>query len=267
MPHPLDDSREKLARARAQLQELTQTVEAFLGRDPYELVHRDDPQTGERVVSVRVKEEPPSGRIAAIIGDIGHNLRSALDYVAHQFVLVNGQTPTHATEFPIFAQAAQYTADTRRKTRGMSAQAIALIRSLQPFAWQTPLDRHPLWILHELNNADKHRELSVVGNALQSQNVTITSNVQVAVRPAAPISLGAPPPIIPIQDGTELMRIAIVAGPPGGGAALTNAQFGFGISFRSPPIVRGKPVVALMNDLVDFVDTLLSSDEIRALFP
>jgi hypothetical protein len=266
MPHALDDCRAKIAHAGVRVEELTRAVNAFLDRDPYELVHRDDARTGERTISVSVREDPPSAALAMIVGEIVYNLRSALDYVARQLVLANGQSPTTRTEFPIFGNQQQYAADAPRKTRGMSPQAIAVIDGLQPFAWPTPLQRHPLWILHELHNADEHHELSVVGSALQSQEMTITSNIQVAIRPAARMSLGTPVPILPLRDGTELMRIGLV-NPVAEGQALATGSFSFGVSFQAPPIVHGQPVVQVMRWLVDSVESLVSSEEILAFFP
>jgi hypothetical protein len=266
MPHALDDCRAKIAHARTRAEELTRAVKAFLDTDPYELVHRDDAQTGERIISVSVREDPPSAALAITVGEIVYSLRSGLDYMARQLVLANGQNPTTRTEFPIFSDGTRYAADAPRKTLGMSPQAIALIDSLQPFAWPTPLQRHPLWILHELHNADEHHKLSIVGSALQHQDLTVTSDIQVAIRPAARMSLGVPMPVLPLRDGTELMRIGLV-NPAAEGHAMATGSFSFGVSFQAPPIVYGQPVVQVMTRLVDFVESLVNSQEILAFFP
>jgi hypothetical protein len=266
MPHPLDDCRAKIRRTRSHVEDLTRTVEAFLDQDPYELVHRDDEHTGERIISVHVRAEVPSAELATIVGEIAYNLRSALDYLAQQLIRANGQTPTRTTEFPIFERRERYNAEAPRKVRGMSPQAIAFVERLQPFAWSTPVERRPLWILHELRNADAHRELSVVGSALQSQTLTVTSSVQVRIRPVARMSMGAQMPVLPLQDGTELMRIGLVD-PAASGATAATGGFGFGVSFLEPRIVYGQPVVGMMGQLTDFVESLVNSDEIRGIIP
>src|SRR5712664_1071200 len=60
-----------------------------------------------------------------IAGDVIHNLRSALDHLAHQLVLVGSPDtePSRAVEFPIAKDLASYEADRPRKVRGMRADA------------------------------------------------------------------------------------------------------------------------------------------------
>jgi len=174
MSHPLDDCRERVTGAREHLVDITRSVQEFLARNPYRLVQRDAPQTGERVLPVQVREDSP--KLATRVGEMAQHLRSALDYLSYQLVLANGETPTNATEFPILLEAQRYRMDAPRRIRGISAEAAAVIERLQPFNSPTP-NRHALWVLQELNNADKHRQLSVVGSALQSQQFTITATV------------------------------------------------------------------------------------------
>ena len=40
-------------------------------------------------------------RWALVLGDCAHNLRSALDYLAHELVRANGGNPDEDTEFPV----------------------------------------------------------------------------------------------------------------------------------------------------------------------
>jgi len=214
---------------------------------------------------VRVREDPPSAELATLVGDLAQNLRAALDYLSQQFVRANGQIPTGATEFPIFLDPVRYASDAPRKTRGMSPEAIALIKRSQHFA-SAASDRHFLWVLHEMNNADKHRQLNVVGSAVHSQALTVMGNMQVRVRPAIPVALGVPMPILPLRDGMELVRLAIV-NRVAGGAILAEGSFEFGISFENPAIVRGQAVVSLMRSLTDGVGGIVDSGEVRALLP
>ncbi len=102
MSYPLDDCRERVTRAREHLVDITRSVQEFLARNPYRLVQRDDPQTGGRVLPVQVREDSP--KLATRVGEMAQHLRSALDYLSYQLVLANGETPTNATEFPIFLE-------------------------------------------------------------------------------------------------------------------------------------------------------------------
>src|SRR5665213_3443229 len=64
-------------RAAQHLNELRTRIGEYLAREPYEheLVHGD---RGRLSLLLRVREEPPR-EIGAIVGDMLHNLRSALD--------------------------------------------------------------------------------------------------------------------------------------------------------------------------------------------
>jgi hypothetical protein len=94
-------------------------------------------------------------------GDVIHNLRSALDHLAHQLVLVGSPDtePSRAIEFPIAKDAASYEADKPRKVRGMRAEAVRAIDDLKPYKG----GNDALWRIHELDIIDKHRSIFAVG--------------------------------------------------------------------------------------------------------
>jgi hypothetical protein len=106
---------------------------------------------------------PP--RIGAIIGDICHNLRSALDHLAYQLVLFprvdsgEPKTAENAIQFPIFLKESKYNDS---GISGADTRAKAVIRFRQPFGDPN----HVLWLLHELNNRDKHRLLLVIAHQM-----------------------------------------------------------------------------------------------------
>src|SRR5688572_1441682 len=90
-PHadPLAGAYIKIERAKEHVQDLETEITAFLGREPYRIVRQDDANTGEQTYRVLVSEDGPL-RWGAIIGDVIHNLRTALDHLACQLVLANG---------------------------------------------------------------------------------------------------------------------------------------------------------------------------------
>jgi hypothetical protein len=92
----------------------------------------------------------------AIAGDVVHNLRSALDHLAHQLVLVgSGAEPNHRVAFPISENAAAYERHKARKVEGMSLEAIKAIDALKPYKGGDDT----LWQISVLDNIDKHRNL------------------------------------------------------------------------------------------------------------
>lgn len=97
----------------------------------------------------------------ATAGDIVHNLRSALDHLAYQLVIVGtGKEPSRRVEFPIAKDFATYEAEKARKVDGMRPQAIEAIDRLKPYKG----GNDSLWRIHELDNIDKHRTLFSVAH-------------------------------------------------------------------------------------------------------
>jgi hypothetical protein len=94
-------------------------------------------------------------------GDVVHNLRSALDHLAHQLVIVgSGKEPSRRIEFPIAKDLAAYESTKARKVVGMRQEAIEAIDRLKPYQGGNDL----LWRVHELDNIDKHHTLFSVAH-------------------------------------------------------------------------------------------------------
>ncbi len=102
-----------------------------------------------------------SFNILTTAGDVVHNLRTALDHLAHQLVLVGSPegTPPRQIEFPILDSKEDYEKRKASKTRGMRADAVQAIDELKPYKDGNPV----LWRLRELDNIDKHRRIIAVG--------------------------------------------------------------------------------------------------------
>ncbi|MBV9452672.1 MAG: hypothetical protein JOZ19_00910 [Rubrobacter sp.] len=71
----------KVDRAKVRLSTLDKEVRSFLDSGAHEIQPKFDGQTGEVVIYVEPHEKPPILEWSAIIGDIVHNLRSALDHL------------------------------------------------------------------------------------------------------------------------------------------------------------------------------------------
>jgi hypothetical protein len=107
-------------------------------------------------------------RLNTIIGEYVHDLRSGLDHLARLLVLESKGTPTDGTHFPIKDTDPGTDKKGRPRTPGVSGgvqipAAQALIRSAQPYQWGSRYIEHPLWLLHQLWNIDKHRYVIAKG--------------------------------------------------------------------------------------------------------
>ena len=164
--HPLDGPTSKILRAKEHLKKLRTEADAFIKENKHRIV------IGERHVdsdyySLRAEvSKPPPIEWGVVVGEIAHDLRSALDGIVWQLIILNGIDPSTLLrpkpQFPVFLieeteRGPCYMRDGKPMIHGrITDKQEALIERLQPYNRPTP-NRDALWLLHELNNADKHR--------------------------------------------------------------------------------------------------------------
>lgn len=154
----LDVCRAKLNRARNHQHEFDQVFEGFLAAKPYSLDLSFDPQSGWHDLRWRVHAEPPVQELSLIFGDVLTNLRSTLDYLVWQLVLVAGNEPSNRTSFPVATTSQGWASARNDQLQGVDGEWIEVLDGLQPYRQGSP-DLHPLAILNRVNNINKHRTL------------------------------------------------------------------------------------------------------------
>jgi hypothetical protein len=184
MSHPLDGCWRKVERANIHLEFFRERVEALIKQhDLYGIDTKDDPQTGQVIIYGEAFVEPLSEEWGTIIGDVVHNLRSTLDHLVWQLTLANGHMPPAVIPrkrsdldyrwrqigFPIYSfdPRKRYPSGRRISWRWQPPDGLWGVRPalrtefqrLQPFYRRKKPDRHPLAVLDELWNIDKHRHL------------------------------------------------------------------------------------------------------------
>jgi hypothetical protein len=124
-----------------------------------------------------------------MFGDAIHNLRSALDHLVWQLVLLNGKTPSGANQFPICDTGATYwsagwkdgkkTRSTREwRLEGVSDAQKALIDEMQPYRTRVPPGAvHALSALRDLSNYDKHRLIHLTAFAVDIPSLEVLDNL------------------------------------------------------------------------------------------
>ena len=105
--NPLDGPRLKIIRAKSEIERLAGVEDAFRQEAQYRVVKAEfNPKSGKHVYRVRVSGPPLSDNWGIWIGEIAHNLRSALDHLVYQLALLESQPKTVAADrrlqFPIF---------------------------------------------------------------------------------------------------------------------------------------------------------------------
>jgi hypothetical protein len=177
MTHPLDGARRKVRRAKRQIKALRRAEETFRSKAKYQIVPgKHYPKRKKRDYVVQVISEPPLHAWSITIGEIAHNLSSALDHTVWQLALLKTRTPRSNTGFPVFLVGKTKRRDPRtnqpipsfgvmgkRMIRDLDRKHRALIERLQPYKRGRGNKRSPLYQLREVNNADKHRLVQVVG--------------------------------------------------------------------------------------------------------
>lgn len=170
MGDALSGVRLKLARALDEIKALDQEVVHFIKTPPCPYRPALDFNVDTRIITFDVHiEKTPDPMWGVRIGEVIHNLRSALDHIIWELViLTTGGPPALPTknQFPIFESKEGF--DGRgidQFLRGVRQDAVELIRSEQPY-FTGEKRNSPLWHLHELSNADKHRTICVVGTLI-----------------------------------------------------------------------------------------------------
>jgi hypothetical protein len=157
--HPLDGSKFKIERAGEHLERLDQLVRTYL-RDNTQLISAEFNM--QNLVNI-YRYKPPADipiEINLLAGDVINNLRSSLEYLAWQLVIINKGSPSDNTGFPIFKvpNAKVF----KRMTAGMPPEACEIIERLQPYRRGEGAQDDPLWRLHALWSIEKHRHLTIV---------------------------------------------------------------------------------------------------------
>ncbi len=246
----------KLFRALQHLETLDAEIQGWLETEPYSVVDQFEPQQGMNVVRAQITSQPPS-EWGALVGDVVHNLRSALDHLAYALAESYTGAPlpddiARSSEFPIFDSAADFSERKRNgrptarsglhKIRGVDPSVQAIIEGLQPYHGG---DHARLAVLRDLSNRDKHREF-VLSPFLRSSDIggrivgsALVDRVEMSRRG-------------PVEDGTVLASYRVYPRP---GQAYVDMEFhfSFDVAFEEGPPGYGAPVSELLRDIRAFL--------------
>src|SRR6266542_5879088 len=168
---PLDGVRAKIERATEHFKALEADLLPRVHDQPYTVSHYRNPDTGWNVLRPQPFADFPVAS-AVVLGELIHDLRSALDHLVWQLVLSNRQVPNWKNQFPIFShgtmadwgkkQGKARQKDWRAMLRGVHPGDVALIKSLQPYKRRHRETFSALEVLADFSNVDKHRTLMPV---------------------------------------------------------------------------------------------------------
>jgi hypothetical protein len=187
------------------------------------------------------------------MGDVIHNLRSALDNFICALVLLNN--PDHSiehTQFPICDGERQWINDIEQRdrargpapTEGLSVPLLAAIKGLQPYHLKGAAKKHsPLRKLHIASNADKHRTVHTSSPCIGAKKAQIWIDpkgyFKIARAKAAPRGTA-------IEEGAEIGRMKLIRlRPPPYPEVRMKIKASLEVAFS----VEGKPLLTTHDDL------------------
>jgi hypothetical protein len=200
MSQPLADAWAKYKRADAHADALHREVSLFSEADAIKIIHDGDLETGDYVFWVELLEEPPLREWGLTVGDILHNLHSALDSLAWQLTIAHyGRELTGSEAKSIYFPLSRCPSDFRgwAVLKHVTHGHRRLLQNVQPYQGGYEL----LSVLADLSRRDKHR--AIHPTCLIDDDFSITAK---AVRDCEVLRLVREPPG-PLEDGRNLARV------------------------------------------------------------
>lgn len=153
----------KMGRAKKHLDVLGRAIRCY--RSHPEKVNRvssyEDLEAGDFVIKTEALDEDTLLTFGLIAGDFIHNVRSSLDHLAWSLALKVNRKPPRRICFPIEKEdSLDAQINITKATHGIPEEAIAIMKSLQPYNSGNAYKSTHLWRLHALWNLDKHRSIA-----------------------------------------------------------------------------------------------------------
>lgn len=174
MSSPLDDARAKLRRAELHTETLRADIRDVGQGEPYTIPLREDLDENTGILYLRVdRDTARPEKWGLLLGDAIHNFRCALDHGWWQLARQHRE-PTEQEakqiQFPIPRKW-----DSGNYSGTVGKVAAKLTGELQPDPQGYPPDTfHPLAILRDLSNVDKHRNIHTAVQMLRQLDLRIS---------------------------------------------------------------------------------------------
>lgn len=241
----------KVLRAREHFDDLNRRILEFFAEKPYMFKHVRGEQPRHFKVLIGTRKTPDI-RLGIIAGEVVHQLRSALDYsIGESIWSATGHEPEpdHKFQFPIFL------ADTKRNARmfdgyvrGITDAARAVLREIQPYRSGHP-ERATLWLLHCLDNEDKHRFIHIVSGSAGVRRFSHTG------KGGAVSLIGkwiTDPDVFPVEDGAVVLEYLSKDTK-----ADVDVEIETYVAFENPSVARGIHVLDFLSRAIAHVTAIL----------
>lgn len=250
-------SREARA-ARYQLRELNERFRVFTEAHPYRLIEKFELRLAEEVGDYLFVVESvsiPKREWGVLIGELVHNLRSALDHTAY----AAAKSPSDKTQFPIFTRREDWDRKAQAMIQSIPDEITRLIEEAQPYHAPEDTDpkQHLLAILNRLSNHDKHHLLHTAVITLEGAAPGFRMTRDVSSIQEIAVGFG------PLEPGATLVRLTIGTHGPQPKVEMYG-EFALGVAFTDPTgrdkVIEGHPVF----DVLLAAERLVNEIVIRA---
>jgi hypothetical protein len=237
MDDPLRDAWVKHERALSHIQALNAACAELVAAEPrpYRLTVAFEPDADchvARFLELRL----PDGQLGAMVGDVAHNLRAALDAAAWQLAIRHDRKAAKGGRRHVVFPLGRSEKAFRRHDalRFFDELALGAIEGLQPY--ERPGRRHveALRLLAALSNADRHRvvasrfaslDFSGVGYRPESGSVHVVEDL---TRPGRILTGGSPVACVTVDGAVGAETTVHVEGEPSLQIAFTTSKAKFG---------------------------------------
>ena len=182
MPPDYSSMWRKLDRAEELLNQLNAKVDKWHGTKPYGFITKPNQDFTSFSVLVEIYDEPPIARWSLIYSDFLHNLRCALDHMVWA-IAVHEDPPyvfsdDRSLMFPIWIKPPN--SNDRSRIKRLSTHVQTAVEFMQPCnrPVTTGHPYHPLAILGDFDNQNKHKLLKLARPAIASFKMRVISNRQ-----------------------------------------------------------------------------------------
>ncbi|UGY23073.1 hypothetical protein HU675_0034720 [Bradyrhizobium septentrionale] len=251
--HRLVGPRSKIKWANKRIDDLKAAIQAF-GQDGHRILRSEYDAELKRLSVVFSNCSPIPPDVSILIGEVLQHQRSALDFLIWQLIEHAGAQPSNKSCFPIFITPQGYRARGKAVINGVSSTAETLIRANQPFQKGPAATRDPLWMLHDLNNIDKHRALIVAGAAMLSGPKELYLSPPVDLKAWAKQYWAVR---VPVEDGRVLAWFETEQRE-----VKAHGRVTITIVFNEVGPAEDEPVTALLTQLSTQISAILDSFEV-----
>jgi hypothetical protein len=278
--------RQKLNRALKHLDELDRTVNGFFNgpNKPYAFEAQPRENGAEVDVRIFILKEIPALDLGIIVGDVIHNLRSALDQLVWVLTVQNkGEIAGGPFEwncwwrrvcFPTFSSVHSWKSGSKTPLAGIDPGLVPFFRQEQPFpAWEGGKpERQSLTLLHDLWNRDKHRSPSLSVANIRGYRETVGRNIGVLLAAAfGPYASPVPIQVLyqapgEIEDGQIVVSLRM--SHPVEAIHVPNlnldayGRLAIDVAFEQGPPAHGVPVRSTLRDMTHSVEEIVDRFEV-----